>query len=66
MTHEELEDAVPLYAVGALERTERQVLEAHLLSGCLTCHTSLKEHQSVAVLLPFSLPLTQPPRVIKA
>ncbi|MBH0185895.1 MAG: hypothetical protein HP477_10925 [Nitrospira sp.] len=66
MTHEELEDAVPLYAVGALERTERQVLEAHLLSGCLACHATLKEHQSVAVLLPFSLPLTQPSRVIKA
>lgn len=66
MTHEELEDAVPLYAVGALERTERQVLEAHLLSGCLACHSSLKEHQSVAVLLPFSLTLTQPPRAIKA
>lgn len=66
MTHEELEDAVPLYAVGALERSERQVLEAHLLSGCLACHTSLKEHQSVAVLLPFSLNLTRPPRVIKA
>ena len=23
MTHEELEDAVPLYAIGALERSER-------------------------------------------
>lgn len=66
MTHEELEDAVPLYAVGALERTERQVLEAHLLSRCLACHTALKEHQSVAVLLPFDLTPTQPPHVIKA
>jgi hypothetical protein len=66
MTHEELEDAVPLYAVGALERTERQALEAHLLSGCPGCHTALKEHQSVAGLLPFGLPLTQPPRVLKA
>jgi len=28
MTHEELEEAVPLYAAGALERTERQALEA--------------------------------------
>ncbi|MDH5253703.1 MAG: anti-sigma factor, partial [Nitrospira sp.] len=66
MLHEELEDAVPLYAVGALERTERQALEAHLLSGCPGCHTALKEHQSVAGLLPFGLPLTQPPRVLKA
>jgi hypothetical protein len=65
-THEELEDAVPLYAVGALERTERQALEAHLLSGCPDCHTALKEHQSVAGLLPFGLMLTQPPRVLKA
>jgi len=64
--HEELEDAVPLYAVGALERTERQALEAHLLSGCPACHTALKEHQSVAVLLPFGLNLTHPPRVVKA
>jgi hypothetical protein len=66
MMHEELEDAVPLYAVGALERTERQALEAHLLSGCPACHTALKEHQSVAVLLPFGLNLTHPPRVVKA
>ena len=30
MTHEELEEAVPLYAIGALERSERQAIEAHL------------------------------------
>lgn len=66
MTHEELEDAVPLYAVGALERIERQALEAHLLSGCPACHTALKEHQSVAVMLPFGLELTRPPRALKA
>jgi hypothetical protein len=65
MTHEELEDAVPLYAIGALERTERQALEAHLLSGCPVCHTALKEHQSVAALLPFGLDPTYPPRVLK-
>jgi hypothetical protein len=34
MTHEELEESVPLYAAGALDRIERQALEAHLLSGC--------------------------------
>ncbi len=66
MTHEELEDAVPLYAVGALERIERQALEAHLLSGCVSCHTALKEHQSVAAVLPFGLNSTPPPRSLKA
>ena len=66
MTHEELEDAVPLYAVGALERAERQAIEAHLLSGCVSCHTALKEYQSVAVVLPFGLNVTTPPRALKA
>ena len=66
MTHEELEDAVPLYAVGALERAERQAIEAHLLSGCVSCHTALKEYQSVAVVLPFGLTITAPPRAVKA
>ena len=66
MTHEELEEAVPLYAAGALERTERQAFEAHLLSGCATCHAALKEYQSVAAVLPFGLSPTQPPRSLKA
>lgn len=66
MTHEELEEAVPLYASGSLERTERQALEAHLLSGCVSCHAALKDYQSVAALLPLGLSPTQPPRSLKA
>lgn len=66
MTHEELEDAVPLYAAGALDRTERQALEAHLLSGCASCHSALKDSQSVAALLPLGLSPTSPPRSLKA
>ncbi len=65
MTHDELEAAVPLYAVGALERSERQTLEAHLLSGCLPCRTTLRGYQSVAVTLPFGLTITPPPRTLK-
>lgn len=66
MTHEELEDTIPLYAVGALERGERQATEAHLLSGCVSCHTALKEYQSVAAILPFGLTIAAPPRNLKA
>lgn len=66
MTHEELEEAVPLYAAGALDRVERQALEAHLLSGCQSCRTALKEHQSVAALLPFGLSPVQAPRNLKS
>lgn len=65
MMHHELQAAVPLYAVGALERAERQALEAHLLSGCIPCYTTLKEYQSVAVTLPFGLDITPPPRILK-
>ena len=65
MTHDELETAVPLYAAGALERIKRQALEAHLLSGCIPCHTTLKEYQSVAVTLPFGLNISPPPRALK-
>ena len=66
MTHEELEEAVPLYAVGALDRPERQAFEAHLLSGCQSCHNALKDYQSVASLLPFGLSSMQAPRGLKA
>ncbi len=66
MTHQDLEDTVPFYAIGALEKTERQALEAHLLSGCVPCRTILKEYQSVAVALPFELTLVPPPRHLKA
>jgi hypothetical protein len=51
MKHEELEESVPLYAAGALDRVERQALEAHLLSGCASCHSTLKGYQSIAALL---------------
>ncbi len=66
MTHQDLEDTVPFYAIGALEKIERQALEAHLLSGCVPCRTILKEYQSVAVALPFELTLVPPPRHLKA
>jgi hypothetical protein len=65
MTHDELKAAIPLYTVGALERTERQSLEAHLLSGCSSCRTTLKAYQSVAVTFPFRLNIIAPPRTLK-
>jgi len=66
MRHEELEESVPLYAAGALDRIERQALEAHLLSGCASCHSALKDYQSIAALLPLSLSPIKPPRSLKA
>ena len=63
MTHEEIEDAIPLYAVGALDRSERTAIESHLLTGCPTCHVLVKDYHVVAGLLPSALrPLSPPPR----
>jgi putative zinc finger protein len=36
MTHEQIADLAPLYALGALDDTERLALEAHV-RGCVTC-----------------------------
>ena len=66
MTHEDLVESVPLYAAGALDKIERQALEAHLLSGCASCHSMLKDYQSIAALLPLSLSPIAPPRSLKA
>jgi anti-sigma-K factor RskA len=62
MSHEQFEESIPLYVVGALERAERQTLEAHLLGGCTACRTALEEYRPVAAKLPFALPrLAAPP-----
>jgi anti-sigma-K factor RskA len=61
MTHEEIQDAIALYAIGALNRAERTVVESHLLAGCDTCHVLAKEYQAAAGLMPFALQPVQPP-----
>ncbi|MBI5854336.1 MAG: anti-sigma factor [Nitrospirae bacterium] len=65
MSHEQFEESVPLYAVGALEKAERQVLEVHLLSGCTACHAALKSYSAVAGLLPYGLPPHAAPAELK-
>lgn len=65
MTHEQFEEALPLYAVGALDRSERQALEAHLLTGCTPCHTALRQYHAVAGLLPYGLQPAVPPPGLK-
>jgi Anti-sigma-K factor rskA len=61
MTHEEIQEAVPLYAVGALNRAEQTAVESHLLMGCETCHVLAQEYQATAGLLPYALPPVSPP-----
>jgi anti-sigma-K factor RskA len=66
MEHERFEEILPLYVIGALDRQERQTLDAHLLSGCPTCPAALKEYRAAASLLPYALPPNAPPAELKA
>ncbi len=66
MPHEPFEDMVPLYAVGALDRQERQVLESHLLTGCGACHNDLRQYQAAVGLLPFQMPVVPAPAELKS
>lgn len=66
MSHEQFEDAIPLYVVGALERSERQALEAHFLTGCPICRTALDGFRPAAAALPFALTRTPVPPALKA
>lgn len=59
-------ETLPLYAVGALDRSERQEVDAHLLSGCTACHTELKELLSAAAVLTYTLAPVPAPRTLKA
>lgn len=65
MTHDQIEESIPLYASGALERPDRQVVEAHLLTGCATCRALMKDYQAVAGILPYGLPPVTPPSKAK-
>jgi len=65
VAHEQFEEAVPLYAVGALDRPERQALDVHLLTGCAPCHAALRQFQTVVGLLPYGLPAASPPAGLK-
>lgn len=66
MGHEELLKSLPIYAAGGLDRTGRQDVDTHLLSGCATCRTELKEFQAVAAALPYTLAPLAAPRTLRS
>lgn len=65
MAHEEFEQNVALYAVGALSQPDIQALETHLTEGCQMCNAALREYREAAGLLPQGLPITVPPQELK-
>lgn len=55
MTHDELRELAPAYALGALEPRERGAVEAHVAS-CPGCRAEVSELREVAALLALAAP----------
>lgn len=60
MTHEDLKDLVPLFALDALPSEDELEVAAHVKS-CAECSRLLAEHQETAGMLAFSTPSIQAP-----
>ncbi len=56
---------IPAYALGALDPSEAQSLEAHLRT-CLDCQASLREYREVSDGLLLALPPQSPPPRVRA
>jgi anti-sigma-K factor RskA len=64
MTHDELKDALPAYALDALDAAERAAVEAHLLA-CESCRAELIVLQRVADGIGLEAPPVTPPPSLK-
>lgn len=60
MSEHHVEDLIPAYALGSLDREEKELVDAHL-AGCSSCQESLREYEAVVEELPFGMPLSEPP-----
>jgi len=65
MTHEELRELLPAYALHALTADEARVLEAHL-ADCEVCQRDLAALREVTATLAQSIPAVEPPAELRA
>ncbi len=63
--HEEIQELIPAYAIGALQPDEAARVEAHL-GSCGRCTLVFNEYEPVAESLAFAVPLREPPPDLKA
>lgn len=64
MTHEEIQDLIPAYALGALDVQEAAVLLQHLQT-CDSCPRLLAEYREALGALPGLVPEAAPPESLK-
>lgn len=65
MTHEELRELAPAYALGALTPGQRASVEAHL-SECAECRAEVASFTPVVQGLAYTVPIEEPPAGLRA
>lgn len=60
MSHDDVADLLALEAVGALEASDREVMERHLAT-CAACRQAAAQYADLASLLPAALEVAPPP-----
>lgn len=65
MTHNELQDLLPLYVLGGLEPEAAAEVERHLAETCDACSAEVRAWQEVLGLIPFGLTQTGPSPAVK-
>ncbi len=63
---QEVEEQAALFALGALPADEAARFEQRVSSGCPVCRAHLREHESVARLLPWSSPARKAPAQLRS
>ena len=65
MTHNELQDLLPLYVLGGLDPEAAAEVERHLAETCDACSTEVRVWQEVLGLIPFGLTPPGPSPAVK-
>jgi hypothetical protein len=63
--HEELDELIPLYALGVLEGADLEAVEAHLAEGCPRCARELATIEKTAAEIALAPPLASPPSELR-
>ncbi|MCS6927415.1 MAG: anti-sigma factor [Candidatus Binatia bacterium] len=66
MTHQEIQELLPLYALGGLDEQSNKTIVEHLAESCEVCATELQEWQEVVALLPLAFVPDGPSPEVKA
>jgi anti-sigma-K factor RskA len=66
MSHENLSELCPIYALGALDGEELREFEAHLKGGCSQCEQQVREYAELTTSIPQALPSVAPSHDLKS